>query len=61
MSNPHTIHIVPHAGGQWEVRTERGGEPLHFSDLGSALDAATAATVAGETTRVIIHQTYSTA
>lgn len=61
MQNPRAVHIVPRAGGLWEVRKEGGTSPLQFSDLGQALDAATATNAGGAATRVIIHHPQAAA
>ena len=61
MSNPRTVHVVPQTGGRWEVRLDGGCSPLQFTDLGSALDAATATTAGGAPTRVVIHEPQSAA
>lgn len=61
MQNPRAVHIVSQAGGLWEVRKEGGTSPLQFSDLGEALDAATAIKAGGAATRVIIHQPHAAA
>ena len=56
MQRSRTIHIVPQATGIWEVRLDGHRSVLQFTDLGHAIDAATAVTVRGATTRVIVHQ-----
>ena len=56
MPNPRTIHVVPQPGGVWEVRMDGGPSPLKFCDLGHALDAATAISASGATTRVVVHE-----
>ena len=61
MQNPRAVHIVPQAGGLWEVRIEGGSSPSQFSDLGQALDAATAIKTGGAAMRVIIHQPQAAA
>ncbi|MEP7215386.1 MAG: hypothetical protein ABI782_03985 [Anaerolineaceae bacterium] len=61
MQNPRTVHVVPQTGGRWEVRLDGGCSPLEFTDLGRALDAATAITTGGATTRVVIHEPQTAA
>lgn len=56
MSNLRTVHVVPRAGGRWEVRMDDDRSPLQFTDLGRALDAATAITAGAPTTRVVVHE-----
>lgn len=56
MWNPRAIHVVPLAGGRWEVRLDGCQPPLRFGDLGSALDAATLAAAGAEPIRVVVHE-----
>lgn len=50
---PRTIHLFPKSDGWILMSPDRGEQGMHFSDLGRALDAATA----GERpVHVVVHE-----
>lgn len=59
MSTARIIHVTPIAAGGWEVRPDGAPCATAFTDLGLALDAATALAEPLRTARVVIHEAHA--
>lgn len=55
MNSPRIVHVIPRAGGRWELRWDGVLAVITYMDLGQALDAATLACEPDRSARVVVH------